>query len=257
MKQISAIAGALALAFGAQVALAATPPKAPPKASPKPVERADWFRAGPDGSLDEAKQAWEAYKQAYAGDCGCLDHPFNDFVVKEGPYLGRWEVRRSQDGEAIAALHLRFPAAPPYTVQVRVLCGRDEAACASLRADASSMDPPRPDRDELVRDWHRVLANERCDEVLPDHREAPRYPREEERRGIEGVVTLGFVFNSCGRVRDVWIAKSSGNRNLDRAAMHVGQRWTLTPPDARGGEARNDISFKMDDPAPAAASSVQ
>lgn len=53
----------------------------------------------------------------------------------------------------------------------------------------------------------------------------PVYPPEERRRGIGGLVMLLVQINERGEVLDVSVEKSSGNRNLDRAAMQAARRW--------------------------------
>ncbi len=48
---------------------------------------------------------------------------------------------------------------------------------------------------------------------------APAYPYSARRRGIEGDVLLEVHISSRGNVLNVEIAKSSGNRRLDSAAV--------------------------------------
>ena len=62
----------------------------------------------------------------------------------------------------------------------------------------------------------------------------PRYPPEEDRRGIGGTVTLLVQIDATGAVLDVQVEKSSGNRNLDRSAMQAARRWRFNP-GSRGG----------------------
>ena len=59
---------------------------------------------------------------------------------------------------------------------------------------------------------------------------APAYPRDALRDGVEGTVMLRVLVDVDGRPLDVQVARSSGNRSLDRAARdQVLQRWHFRP----------------------------
>ncbi|KPN20830.1 hypothetical protein AO715_13610 [Xanthomonas sp. Mitacek01] len=59
---------------------------------------------------------------------------------------------------------------------------------------------------------------------------APDYPRAALTAGAEGVVLLAVHVGTDGRPMDVRIHRSSGNRDLDRAALrHVQRMWTFQP----------------------------
>jgi len=59
---------------------------------------------------------------------------------------------------------------------------------------------------------------------------APDYPRAALTAGAEGVVLLEVHVGTDGRPMDVRIHRSSGNRDLDRAALrHVQRTWTFQP----------------------------
>jgi protein TonB len=60
--------------------------------------------------------------------------------------------------------------------------------------------------------------------VACDYCPAPRYPRSAVMRKAEGTVRVGFTLTSDGRARDVELRTSSGDRELDRAAMAVARR---------------------------------
>jgi TonB family protein len=246
-SQVLRIACASTLAF-ASLAVCAAEPSPPPGPAPKPVEREEWLRLAPDGSLDDARRAWKQFKKTCDCDASRLDPTLAAFDIDEGALAGHWELRYYDGNDLRAALHMQFPATPPYWTQVRVLCGRDEAACTSVRGELARMSAPRPVRNELLEDWRRVLMNERCEPGLPVRMDAPVYPREELRQGIHGKVTIVMVNNACGQVRDVWITKSTGNRNLDRAAVKAARNWVVKPFNDRGGTAQTDIVFTWDDP---------
>mgnify|MGYP003410523629 CR=1 FL=1 len=72
------------------------------------------------------------------------------------------------------------------------------------------------------------------------------------RDGIEGKVLVGIAFNSCGNVRDAWIQQSSGNPDLDRAAVKQALKWqidaqSLPKPVFETGRATVPIRFVLDD----------
>jgi protein TonB len=77
----------------------------------------------------------------------------------------------------------------------------------------------------------------------------PVYPREEERRGITGTCTVILTYDAAGTVTAVDIIKSSGNRNLDRAAVKAALKWKVNPGTRGGvkvaGKARTDIEFVL------------
>ena len=50
------------------------------------------------------------------------------------------------------------------------------------------------------------------------------YPREAQKRELEGVVTVSFVILADGRIRDVRVAKSSGSALLDKGAIETLKR---------------------------------
>lgn len=62
----------------------------------------------------------------------------------------------------------------------------------------------------------------------------PVYPPEENRRGITGTVLLTLTYDLAGNVTGVEVKRSSGNRNLDRAAIKAANRWKINP-GMRGG----------------------
>lgn len=77
----------------------------------------------------------------------------------------------------------------------------------------------------------------------------PKYPPEEMRRGIQGTTVLIVSIDSSGGVLDVEVERSSGNRNLDRAAITAAKRWRFNP-EVRNGQkiasrVRVPVEFKM------------
>jgi TonB family protein len=61
------------------------------------------------------------------------------------------------------------------------------------------------------------------------HQAAPVYPAQEKADKIEGVVRLVAVIDKKGKVESVEVEESSGNQNLDQAAIDAVQQWTFDP----------------------------
>ncbi len=77
----------------------------------------------------------------------------------------------------------------------------------------------------------------------------PRYPHEEERRGITGTTLLVISIDASGSVLDIEVQKSSGNRNLDRAAQDAARKWRFNPEVRNGQNVASrvlvPVEFKM------------
>lgn len=57
-----------------------------------------------------------------------------------------------------------------------------------------------------------------------------RFPDEARKRGKTGVATLSFVVQGDGGIRQVRVAKSSGDASLDQAAVQAMQRLSRFKP---------------------------
>lgn len=78
----------------------------------------------------------------------------------------------------------------------------------------------------------------------------PPYPSAERNAGIQGTVTIRFLIDQNGNVEDVAIINSSGNANLDSAAVSAGYKWRFTPAKSKTGNpvrcyANIPITFKI------------
>ena len=77
----------------------------------------------------------------------------------------------------------------------------------------------------------------------------PKYPAEEQRRGITGTVILILSYDVSGVVTNVEVEQSSGNRNLDRAAVTAAKRWKINPGSRGGvrvaGQAKVPVAFTL------------
>ena len=73
----------------------------------------------------------------------------------------------------------------------------------------------------------------------------PRYPGEEYRRGIEGTTVLVVSIDASGGVLDVEVQTSSGNSNLDRAAMQAARKWRFNPAVENGQKIASRVSVPV------------
>jgi TonB family protein len=137
-----------------------------------------------------------------------------------------------------------------YNVLVTNFCAASAADCADFLANKKTTLAPKPFAGApalALQQWHQRVATEACI-TRPINMSHPRYPPPALRDGIGGTVRVGFRFNTCGNVRDAWIETSSGNRDLDRAALNEVLKWqidTTTLPDGRiTGMAIAPITFR-------------
>lgn len=56
----------------------------------------------------------------------------------------------------------------------------------------------------------------------------PPYPSAERNAGVEGTVSIRFLIGTDGSVEDVTVTSSSGNANLDNAAVAACRKWRFT-----------------------------
>jgi protein TonB len=61
------------------------------------------------------------------------------------------------------------------------------------------------------------------------NRNPPKYPIQAIRQGHQGEVILAITINAAGEVVDVKVQKSSGYRELDRAAEDAARHWRFNP----------------------------
>lgn len=79
---------------------------------------------------------------------------------------------------------------------------------------------------------------------------APRYPIGALRRQRQGLVEVRVQLGPGGRVIDAAVQHTSGDPELDRAALRAVRRWTFDmPPNARR-ETVLPIRFHIDTPSP-------
>jgi protein TonB len=77
---------------------------------------------------------------------------------------------------------------------------------------------------------------------------SPKYPAQALRNGERGTVMVSVEIGADGVPTDVGVAKSSGSRHLDRAAVDAVRRWRFRPAMADGrpttGQVQVPISFE-------------
>lgn len=77
---------------------------------------------------------------------------------------------------------------------------------------------------------------------------APRYPKQSLRNGEEGTVMVSAEIDPDGVPSSVEVARSSGSRHLDRAAVDAVRRWRFRPAMSDGratsGRVQVPITFK-------------
>jgi protein TonB len=76
----------------------------------------------------------------------------------------------------------------------------------------------------VASDSEDVVSLEERGDLLVSSR-LPRYPSRAQRRGIEGVVVLELRPSADGSVASVEVHRTSGSRELDRAAVEALRRW--------------------------------
>lgn len=167
------------------------------------------------------------------------------------PGQARWPSR---------ALRHEFAAGPDYHVRTEVHCDEPAETCAGFVQEARRIPAPRPPAPaSAVADlqpwvtalaaWQKVVMRESCVEG-PRHVPSPRYPATALTEGVTGVVVLKLLVNPCAQVRDVTVEKSSGSRELDRAAVDVARQWRLTMPAdvpaGKGAKLRVPVTFDND-----------
>ena len=58
----------------------------------------------------------------------------------------------------------------------------------------------------------------------PTYQAQPNYPYELKQQGVTGTVVLGFVVDSTGKVRDIYVVRSS-NPGFERPAIEALEKW--------------------------------
>ncbi|MBB1059392.1 energy transducer TonB [Marilutibacter spongiae] len=81
---------------------------------------------------------------------------------------------------------------------------------------------------------------------IPGQTPPPRYPATSLRRGETGTVLVRATIGVDGRPRQLDIARSSGYRRLDRAAMDAVRRWRFQPAQANGQPVEASVNVPIE-----------
>jgi periplasmic protein TonB len=90
--------------------------------------------------------------------------------------------------------------------------------------------------------WGRGYANlfnlDQLDQIpVATYKAVPVYPYEMKRNGTEGTVTVGFICDTEGNVRDAYVVNST-NRGFDAPAVQAVSKWKFKA-GKRGGKVVN------------------
>ncbi|UJF18390.1 energy transducer TonB [Vibrio sp. SS-MA-C1-2] len=66
-------------------------------------------------------------------------------------------------------------------------------------------------------------------QIMPLHRQNPRYPRRALQRKIEGYVILSFTIDVKGKPKDIKVIEAEPTRVFDREAKSALRRWQYQP----------------------------
>ena len=77
-----------------------------------------------------------------------------------------------------------------------------------------------------------------------------RYPKKCREAGIEGRTVITFVVKKNGKIKDIEVARSSGNKQLDKEAIRVIKKMPKWKPGMQDGKNVNvlfalPITFKL------------
>ncbi|WP_057633358.1 energy transducer TonB [Stenotrophomonas humi] len=73
----------------------------------------------------------------------------------------------------------------------------------------------------------------------------PRYPPNAFRNGITGTVKVAIDIDNTGRVTNVDIQQSSGNKDLDTAALEAARRWRFSPTIENGAAVASRVAMPI------------
>lgn len=140
-----------------------------------------------------------------------------------------------QSGERVAVTHVPGPlyqagdhvqssASPPGSNQGRTAAASTAAVEGTAGEQAATS--LAPDTDAIA----GALGSDYQKRLLAHIEPFRRYPDEAGEAGTRGVVQLAFQIDRSGGVKGVWIARSSGSRSLDEAAVATIHRAEPLPP---------------------------
>jgi len=74
----------------------------------------------------------------------------------------------------------------------------------------------------------------------------PVYPPAALRQQIQGTTMLIISIDANGAVLDVQVERTSGNRDLDRAAMQAARKWRFNPEVKNGQKVASRVRVPVD-----------
>jgi protein TonB len=99
-------------------------------------------------------------------------------------------------------------------------------------------------RDQTARERAAPMMADRV--ARPLSQPAPEYPGAAVRAGDEGTVMLEVAVGADGTPTDVSIARRSGSRELDRAALQAVRGWTFEPAIRNGQAVASTVQVPVD-----------
>lgn len=154
----------------------------------------------------------------------------------------------SPDGTEPAALPVPLPAdvatGDDAASGLRVLQAPDGSAAAAPPRPVQIEAPPPPPPPPADAPARPAVAD-RAD-PSPLSTPAPRYPAEPLRRGIGGTVQVRVTVAADGSVDRLALAQTSGNRELDRAALEAVRRWRFQPATRDGQPVVAEVIVPLD-----------
>lgn len=110
---------------------------------------------------------------------------------------------------------------------------RPAPEAASVPPPATPAPPPPPTA--------APAASGRNSPPVPTHRPAPHYPAQALRAGIGGLVQVRIYVGPDGIPTSVAVVRSSGSRELDRAAQRAARNWRFQPAQVNGEPSTGDV----------------
>lgn len=152
---------------------------------------------------------------------------------------GWWFYNRSVQSSA--------DASPAATVEPTIT-SEQEVAAAAERERAEANERQRSERAERKkRERAEAKAKARANrEVAPIARVQPDYPAAAVRAQEEGTVIVRVSVDASGAPTDVGIARRSGSRDLDRAALNAVRKWRFSPAIKDGKKVASVVEVPVD-----------
>jgi len=113
-------------------------------------------------------------------------------------------------------------------------------ATIALGDEASVLPPPSDAATETADDSNEPVADPLLSKPVSatmarvEHKRLPEYPSSMRVKGEEGWVTLSYVIGADGRVSDLIVQDSSGQRDFEKAALKAAAKWRFSPATVEG-----------------------